>query len=100
MSTRETSVCPSGNDVRLQSADSTAAAERLQFEAWAAESPAARARAVRRLIARALALQSRGLRALHPTASEREIFLRAAALRLGADAVRRWTGFDADSGRG
>ncbi len=80
----------------LQSDDSSYTAERAQFEFWAGMDEAAKARAARRLLSRAALLQERGLREIHPHADAREIFLRAAALRLGAENVRRWTGFDAD----
>lgn len=83
------------NGYRLQSDDSSYAAERAQFEHWAGMDEAAKARAVRSLVSRASRLQERGLREIHPQADEREIFLRAAALRLGSENVRRWTGFDA-----
>jgi hypothetical protein len=80
----------------LQSNDSTYTAERAQFDFWAGMDEAAKARATRRLLSRAALLQERGLREIHPQADAREIFLRAAALRLGPESVRRWTGFDAD----
>jgi hypothetical protein len=79
----------------LQSRDSSYRAEKLQFEAWSSMTPAAKARAQRALGRRAWLLHLRGLRELHPGASERELVLRDAAQRLGADLVRRWTGFDA-----
>ncbi|MCY2960932.1 MAG: hypothetical protein NTY35_12275 [Planctomycetota bacterium] len=84
------------NGYRLQSDDSSYAAERARFESWAGMDEATKARAVRRLLSRASLLQERGLREIHPQADAREIFLRAAALRLGSENVRRWTGFDAD----
>jgi hypothetical protein len=80
----------------LQSDDSSYAAERAQFDFWARMSDAEKARAMRQLLARAARLQERGLRQIHPHADEREIFLRAAVLRLGSETVRRCTGFDAD----
>jgi hypothetical protein len=80
----------------LQSGDTSYVAERAQFDHWAALDEAAKARAVRRLVARAALLQRRGLHQCYPLADEREIELRAAALRVGTDVVRRWTGFDAD----
>jgi len=80
----------------LQSDDTSYAAERAQFEHWASMDDAAKARAARKLLARAAALQERGLRQVYPHADAREIFLRAAALRLGSECVRRWAGFDAD----
>lgn len=81
---------------RLQSEDTSYAAERAQFDHWATLDDSAKARAVRGLVSRAALLQERGLREIHPQADAREIFLRAAALRLGSESVRRWTGFDAD----
>jgi hypothetical protein len=80
----------------LQSDDSSYVAERAQFDHWSTLDERAKAQAVRRLVARAAILQRRGLRQAHPHADEREIELRAAALRLGSETVRRWTGFDAD----
>lgn len=80
----------------LQSDDTTYAAERAQFEYWAGLDEGARVHALRELVARAAELQKRGLRLHHPDDDERTIELRAAALRIGAESVRRWTGFDAD----
>lgn len=81
----------------LQSQDSNHAAERAQFEHWAAMTDAEKARLVRDLVRRVAVLQERDLRSLHPEADDREIALRAAARRLGAATVRRLTGFDADA---
>jgi hypothetical protein len=41
-----------------------------------------------------LRLSEAGVRQLHPTASDREIFLRAAARRLGRETVTRVYGWD------
>lgn len=81
---------------RLQSDDSSYAAERAQFDFWASMDDAAKARAACDLLSQAALLQERGLRQIHPHADATEIFLRAAAMRLGSENVRRWTGFDAD----
>lgn len=80
----------------LQSDDASCASERRQFDHWATRTESEKAQSVRRLIARMTLLQENGLREVHPDADDREIFLRAAAVRLGPDSVRRWTGFDAE----
>lgn len=80
----------------LQSDDTSYVAERAQFEFWSRMDEAAKAQATRSLIRRIALLQERGLRLAFPNADDREIELRAAALRIGADRVRRLTGFDAE----
>jgi len=91
------SVPPTGpGQYELQSDDSSHAAERRQFDDGASRTESEKAHSVRRLTARMTLPQESDLRDLHPEADDREIFLRAAAVRLGPAAVRRWTGFDAE----
>lgn len=81
----------------LQSPDSSYWAERLQFEHWRQLDDVAKSEGVRTLCLRMHALHLLGLRDLHPNADERELELRAAALRLGAEFVKKHLGFDVDA---
>jgi hypothetical protein len=56
--------------------------------------PSDKVRAVFDLTDMALRLAEAGVRQLYPAASDREVFLRAAARRLGAETVARMYGWD------
>lgn len=71
------------------SADSSAAVERLQVDAWRRMSPLDKARTVDGLTRTALALAVAGIRRRHPGASDRECFFRLATLKLGRETAIR-----------
>lgn len=79
--------------------DTSPDAERLQFELWSRMSPTEKFEAFARLMAMTEALAEAGIRQRHPEADDREVFLRRAALTLGAETVRRLYGWDPASGR-
>jgi hypothetical protein len=70
-------------------ADTSADIEQRQVDAWRRLSPLERLRLVSDTTRAAMNLSLAGIRHRHPHASERECFLRAAAIRLGVDTVRR-----------
>ena len=65
------------------SRDSSAEIERLQVQIWRRMSPLDKAEIVSQATADVLALAALGIRQRHPSASERECFIRLAALQLG-----------------
>lgn len=67
------------------SADTSREIERLQIEAWRRMSPLDRLLAADALSRQARALALAGVRHRHPQASERECFLRLAAIKLGRE---------------
>jgi hypothetical protein len=71
------------------SADTAVEIEDRQIEAWRRMSPAERLEVSREMTRAANELALAGIRARYPNASERECFLRFAAVRLGVDTVRR-----------
>ena len=71
------------------SADTSLAVERLQVDAWRRMSPVDKARTVDGLTRTSQALALAGIRQRHPGASERECFLRLAALKLGRETTLR-----------
>jgi hypothetical protein len=73
----------------ILSADTTAEIEQRQIEAWRRLSPAERLRLVRDTTRAVTNLSLAGIRLRHPHASERECFLRLAAIRLGIQTTRR-----------
>lgn len=79
---------------RLQSDDTTAAAERLQFEVWGRMTAAEKLAAFDELQQTAQRLAEAGIRLRHPHASDREVFLRRIAPTLGREAMIRWYGWD------
>jgi hypothetical protein len=70
-------------------ADTSADIEQRQVDAWRRLSPLERLRLVSDTTRAVMNLSLAGIRLRHPQASERECFLRAAAIRLGVDTVRR-----------
>jgi len=75
--------------------DTAADVEALRFERYARMSPAEKAARVVELTQAACTLSLAGLRARHPHATEPDLLLRLAALRLGAETVRRAYGWRA-----
>jgi hypothetical protein len=73
----------------ILAADSTAEIEQRQIAAWRRLSPAERLRLVSDTTRAVLDLSLAGIRRRYPEASERECFLRAAAIRIGVEATRR-----------
>jgi hypothetical protein len=71
------------------SADTTADIEQRQIDAWRRLSSVERMRLVSDTTRAVMALALAGIRTRHPQASDRECFLRLAAIRLGADTTRR-----------
>jgi hypothetical protein len=70
-------------------ADTGAAIEQRQVDAWRRLSPLERLRLVSDTTRAVTNLSLAGIRRRHPQASERECFLRLAAILLGADTARR-----------
>ena len=71
------------------SADTTADMEQRQVDAWRRLSPVERLRLVSDTTRAVTELSLAGIRRRHPQASERECFLRLAAIMLGVDTTRR-----------
>ena len=71
------------------SADTTADIEQRQVEAWRRLSPVERLRLVSDTTRAVMELSLAGISRRHPQASERECFLRLAALRLGVDTTQQ-----------
>ena len=71
------------------SADTTADVEQRQIDAWRKLSPVERMRLVADATRAVMTLALAGIRLRHPHASDRECFLRLAAIRLGADTTRQ-----------
>ena len=70
-------------------ADTTVDVEQRQVDLWRRLSPAERLQMVSDTSRAVTMLALAGIRLRHPQASERECFLRLAAIRLGVAAVRR-----------
>ena len=70
-------------------ADTTADIEQRQVDSWRRLSPADRLRLVSDITRAVMNLSMAGIRSRHPQASERECFLRLAAILLGVDTARR-----------
>ena len=73
----------------ILSADTTAEIERRQIEAWRRLSPLERLRLVSDITRAVTNLSLAGIRRRYPAASDRECFLRLAAIRLGVETTRR-----------
>ena len=78
-----------GNRSGVLSRDTSADVERLQIEAWRRMSPLDKAGIMSQATSDALTLALSGIRQRYPGASERECFIRLAALQLGPTLVRR-----------
>jgi hypothetical protein len=79
----------SGSQQAVLTADTTADVERHQVEAWRRLSPAERLRMVSDTTRAVIDLSRAGIRRRYPQASERECFLRLAAILLGVDTARK-----------
>jgi hypothetical protein len=75
--------------------DTSAAADRMQFERLRAMSPEERGEILTSLTLAVQELAIAGLRQRYPEATEDELWLRLAVRRLGADVVQRVTGWTA-----
>jgi hypothetical protein len=73
----------------ILSADTTVDIEDRQIAAWRRMSPAERLWVVRDATRAVTELALAGIRSRYPQASERECFLRLAAIRLGVETTRR-----------
>lgn len=73
----------------ILSADTTADIEQRQVDAWRRLSPIQKLKLVSDTTGAVVNLSLAGIRRRHPQASERECFLRLAAILLGVDAARR-----------
>ena len=81
------------NSPRPQSLDTSPAAERLQFEIWARMTSMEKFAAFLELQETAIALCEAGIRARHPHASDREVFLRRVARTLDEETMRKCYGW-------
>ncbi|MGH7672071.1 MAG: hypothetical protein ACREMC_04170 [Gemmatimonadales bacterium] len=79
------------------SADTAPEADAVRFEQYGRMSPAEKAARVVELTRAVAVLALAGLRTRHPGADERELWLRLAVLRLGAETVSRAYGWRAPS---
>jgi len=79
----------SERQMALLSADTTADIEQRQVDAWRRLSSVERLRLVSDATRAVMALSLAGIRRRHPEASDRECFLRLAAIRLGVDTTRQ-----------
>ena len=79
----------SASRVAILSADTTADIEQRQVDAWRRLSPPEKLQIVSDTTRAVVNLSLAGIRRRHPEASERECFLRLAAILIGVDAVRR-----------
>jgi hypothetical protein len=75
--------------VAILSADTSREAEDMQVRQWRAMSSVEKARLITSLCRMADAMAIAGLRQRHPAATERECFLRFAALKLGRELAER-----------
>ncbi len=73
----------------ILSADTTADIEQRQVDAWRRLSPTEKLQIVSDTSRAVVNLSLAGIRQRHPEASERECFLRVAAILIGVGAVRR-----------
>ena len=78
-----------GPRMGVLSADTTADVEQRQVDAWRRLSPVQRLRLVSDTTRAVIDLSLAGIRRRYPNASERECFLRLAAIRLGVGTTRR-----------
>jgi hypothetical protein len=79
----------SPSHLAVLAADTTAAIEQRQVDAWRRLSPLQRLRLVSDTTRAVTNLSLAGIRRRYPAASERECFLRLAAILLGVDTARR-----------
>jgi hypothetical protein len=79
---------------KTQSIDTSSEAELVQLRAWRAMSPRRKARQITELTRTACGLSLAGLRQRYPESSEKEWFLRLAAMRLDRETMIRVYGWD------
>jgi hypothetical protein len=79
---------------RTQSRDTAPEAERIQIEAWRRMAPAQKLHVVSELVRATEELARSGILERYPDASEREVELRLAALRLDRATMIRLFGWD------
>ena len=79
----------SPSHMAVLAADTTAAIEQRQIDAWRRLSPLERLRLVSDTTRAVTNLSLAGIRRRHPQASERECFVRLAAILLGVEIARR-----------
>jgi hypothetical protein len=79
---------PCGPGYRTQSSDTSIVAEQVQFDCYRALSPAEKLEIIEQIARDARALSLAGLRLRHPQATQEELELREAALRLGPELAR------------
>jgi hypothetical protein len=77
--------------------DTDPRAAEAQLAVFRRMSPSDKVRAVFQLTDMVLRLSEAGVRQRYPAASEREVFLRAAAIRLGRETVARVYGWDPET---
>jgi hypothetical protein len=80
--------------------DTSTEAMEVWIEALRALTDGQRASIALSLTGQAIRLSESGMRAMHPEASDREVFLRAAALRLPRELMIRAYGWDPECGQG
>jgi hypothetical protein len=78
-----------GNRSAILSRDTSADVERLQIEAWRRMSPLEKAGIMSQATSDALTLALSGIHQRYPGASDRDCFIRLAALQLGPTLVRQ-----------
>jgi hypothetical protein len=79
---------------RTQSSDTAPEAELIQIEAWRRMAPAQKLHVVSELVRASEELARAGILERHPGASEREVEMRLAALRLDRATMIRLFGWD------
>ena len=78
-----------GSGYRTQSSDTSIVAERVQFDCYRAMSPQEKLEIILDMCEAGRALSLTGLRMRHPGASDMELELREACLRLGPELARK-----------
>jgi hypothetical protein len=78
-----------GKRLAILSRDTSADVERLQIQAWRRMSPLEKAGIMSQATSDAVTLALAGIRQRYPGVSERECFIRLAALQLGPTIVRQ-----------
>jgi hypothetical protein len=78
-----------GSGYRTQSSDTSIVAEQVQFDCYRAMSPQEKLEIILEMCAAGRTLSLAGLRMRHPGASDVELELREACLRLGPELARK-----------
>ncbi|HVT03933.1 MAG TPA: hypothetical protein VHL58_11240 [Thermoanaerobaculia bacterium] len=79
---------------QASSSDTSAEADRVQFELFEKMSPSERAARMTGITLAVQQLAFSGMKVRHPNASDDELWLRLAAKRLGPELVKKIYGFD------